>query len=214
MFLPRSRRVATACFALALSLATQTRAAERDAPAAVAASPSAWSERPLSLHGVFSLPGGPLGLTGVELDYAPTSRVGLTAGVGTGFVPSGFEARYAVGARYRLVLGKNLAVSAGATFSSGRYTARRRTREWSPTDHMDLDHALWAGPQLAVEYRQGGLSVKLLSGAEVLLNGRTADCYRTEVYGPRQPISCSKYRPLAADSLFFAPVGVAIGYAF
>jgi hypothetical protein len=222
MFLQRSLRVAaaTASFSLALSFATTTRAAERDASASVPAAGTSWSERPLAAHGLFSFPGGPTGIAGVELDYSPSPRLGLTAGVGAGYLLSdnSWAPRYALGARYRFTFGKNFALGAGATFSAGRYidddSGFDDQRDYR--DFMELPYALWAGPQLSLEWRAKGFSLKVLSGVELLLNGGAADCYRAEPRGsrPHEPMPCSNTLPGEPKSVFIAPVGLAFGYAF
>jgi hypothetical protein len=222
MFLQRSLRVAAAIasFALASSLAITTWAAERDAAAPTPPTATSWSERPLAVHGLFSFPGGPTGIAGAELDYSPSPRLGLTAGVGAGYVLSdnSWAPRYALGARYRFTFGKGFALGAGATFSTGRYLVDDSgfddQRDYR--DFMELPHALWAGPQLSLEWRAKGFSMKVLSGFELLLNGAAADCYRAEPQGslPHEPMSCSNPGPGGPKSVFIAPVGLAFGYAF
>ena len=219
MTLPLGLRVTAAAVSslLALVVSTTAHAADRDAPSAAG---TAWSERPLALHGVFSLPAGPTGLAGVELDYAPTARIGLTAGVGAGYLLTGggWTPRYAFGARYRIPFAKAFAFGAGATFSTGKYKAKDfhpDDQDWQD-DVIELDHALWAGAQLSLEWRFKGVSLKLLSGFEVLVNQGGASCYRTayQGMGPNEPLSCAKVRPLESKSVFLAPLGTAIGYSF
>jgi hypothetical protein len=182
---------------------------------------AAWSARPLALHGVLAFPGGPLGLIGTELDYSPSRNVGLTAGVGAGWINSTAEwtPRYAIGARYRAPLSERFAVAFGGTFSTGRLAVDDGgiMDEDPQQDVLALDHALWAGVQLSLEWRIGALSIKLQGGVERLLNRGAANCYRTAPNGkgPKEPISCAGFTSsLEPDRVFISPIGTAMGFAF
>jgi hypothetical protein len=195
-------------------------AAEPDQAPSASARGAAWAERPLALHGVFALPAGPTGLAGFELDYSPISRIGLSAGIGAGYLITGggWTPRYAFGARYRIPFGKAFALGFGGTFSTGRYAVKDAhfDDQDGQDDIMELDHAIWAGAQLSFEWRFNAVSFKVLSGVELLANASSASCYRTSYLGqgPREPLSCSNIHPLESKSVFMSPVGVAIGYSF
>lgn len=190
------------------------------ADAAVSQNGQAWSERPLALHGVVSFPNGPTGLFGVELDYAATRNVGLTAGIGAGYLLTGggWTPRYALGARYRFNLGKTFALGAGAVASTGKWAVTdSRLDDPSPRDDvLELDHAVWGGAQLSLEWRSNVFSAKAFSGFDVLLNRSSASCFRTpyESNEPNEKLDCSQIRSLEPERMFVHVIGVALGYAF
>jgi hypothetical protein len=186
-----------------------------------------WSQRPLALHAVAALPGGPVGLVGAELDYAATPWLGIVGAVGLGLTEK-VQGRFLtplpranIGARYRLKVNDGFAVSLGPTVSIGR--SYRPEFAFDDQDGassvMDVPVAIWLGAQTAFEFRlSSGVSVKALIGVERTLNTGSADCYQVSRSGPDAGtrlgnIPCGAVHPLGFDP-WFPSTGVAVGYAF
>jgi hypothetical protein len=84
------------------------------------------------------------------------------------------------------------------------------------THVLELDHAVWVGGQVAIEWRDGPLSFKALSGIEMLANSGDASCASTNnpSNAPDHAIPCSSMHWALNPNVFFSPIGIAIGYAF
>lgn len=121
-------RVLCATWAVLATLGTPAQAQEQPEPRTEPAisqpalpSPptrrSHFEERPVALLGTLGLLGSPVGVLGLELEYAPFPWLVLMGGGGTGV--AGLQG--ALGARFRHVTSERVAVGAGAGVSHGRY---------------------------------------------------------------------------------------------
>ena len=185
---------------------------------------TAWDRHPVAVYAVGSVPGGPAGMLGAELELSPFSRLGATLGVGIGLNSDidGWRAlpRYAVAIGCRAWQAQRDDDGGAAGFwlsgSTGHYYDAEFTIESGVADKMyEIPRAFWIGVAFVGERRyQSGLSLKGAVGLEFLANSADARCYARE-HGSStlDRISCDDVNRFTLSPIFPA-VSVSLGYAF
>lgn len=215
------RHVCTVGFSLVLALSASeargdlpaprllpelTRSEDKGVASAVDADP--WTTRPRTIGLQGGAPGGPTGIAGLSLEYAPIKY--LVLGTGGGWSPDG--ARAAFMPRLRLPLARWFAVGLGFPFSFGPYqfsatqaapcdyagcsTGFRTTRTWGV--------AAWGHLEPNVELRlTAEIALRPYAGYARLLNNTSDRCDSTIPNGC--PSSIGEQRWYG---------GLALGYAW
>ncbi len=185
---------------------------------------TAWDAHPVAVYGQLSLPGGPTGLLGAQVEVSPVARFGtsLAAGVGLNRDIDGWRAvpRYAAAVGYRPWMAQKGKEGGAAGFwlsgSTGPYYEPEFTIEAGVADQAyEIPRAYWLGVAFVGERRFGsGLSVKGSVGLEYLVNSSDARCYEREhSSGARRRIPCDDVSRLTLSPIFPAAT-LAVGYAF
>jgi hypothetical protein len=159
----------------------------------IAASQTAWEQRPLSLTLHMGV-GTPLGGLGVEVEHSVTRNLALHGGVGMGRG----GAQVAAGARFRHNASRTLSMGFGVGVSGGDYhelSFHAPGYEWKDT--------IWINAEVFVEKRVGPLALRAYAGwSNAVSHG---ECVDTEDGGP-----CSSTYEIPN----YPHVGVAIGWSW
>jgi hypothetical protein len=177
--------------------------AEESAPAE-----DSWSTRPRTVSLQGGAPGGPTGVAGLSLEYAPIKYVVL--GGGGGWAPEG--PRFAFMPRLRLPLSKRFAIGVGFPISAGPYqytasqidqcpfancsTGFKTTRTW--------DIAVWGHLEPNLEIRvTPAVALRLYAGYSRVLNDKSDVCVSSLSNGCPSELGEQKWYG-----------GLALGYAW